>query len=307
VALDPDLASSREAACVAVPEPGGAPAGGIVFLGDRAERARTPPCAHIGVAAKRVAVPEGEHGALFRSLCAARGLDATAYRAAAVRRRERACARAVGAFDGPLLADQVERGLSAVLIGVTSFFRDAAAFAALAAELDARADLRGRRLRVLSVGCSDGCELYSAGILLGERGLLDGAMLLGVDCRTQAVARASAGVYQEHVLHAVDAGRRQRWFEPAGDGAVRIRDELVDRATWLVADAFAVRSGSAADLLLCRNLAIYLRADAADVLWHRLVAALRPGGLLLVGKAERPPAAARLERIGPCLYRKEGA
>jgi hypothetical protein len=32
---------------------------------------------------------------------------------------------------------------------------------------------------------------------------------------------------------------------------------------------------------------------------------LRPGGILLLGKAERPSAACHLSSIGPCIYRRE--
>jgi chemotaxis protein methyltransferase CheR/two-component system CheB/CheR fusion protein len=55
-------------------------------------------------------------------------------------------------------------------------------------------------------------------------------------------------------------------------------------------------------LIACRNFAIYLQHPAAARLWRRLHSSLRPGGLLLTGKAERPTSG--FLRAGPCLYRK---
>jgi len=188
----------------------------------------------------------------------------------------------------PGLAD---RGLAAVLIGVTHFFRDHATFAALADQLAAYTP---RPLTVLSIACSDGSELYSAGITLAGHNLLADAAMHGVDCRPAAIAAARAGVYP-------GAGIPERWL-PGG----RIHPDLASRARWHLADAFTFPTPAAADIILCRNFAIYLRPDAAHRLWDSVAARLVPGGLLMAGKAERPSAAG-LTRVGPCLFRKSAA
>ena len=79
-------------------------------------------------------------------------------------------------------------------------------------------------------------------------------------------------------------------------------------ARWRTADVLAGPVPGPWDLILCRNLAIYLQPDANARLWAGLESALRPGGFLVTGKAERPagPAAARLRAAGPCVYRKQG-
>ena len=60
------------------------------------------------------------------------------------------------------------------------------------------------------------------------------------------------------------------------------------------------------DLVLCRNLAIYLTAAARDALHARLAGALAPGGVLLLGRSERiaDPAALGLRLAGPHAYRR---
>jgi chemotaxis methyl-accepting protein methylase len=69
-----------------------------------------------------------------------------------------------------------------------------------------------------------------------------------------------------------------------------------------------VREPGAWDVVLCRNLVIYLQPGAAAVLWRQLAAAVRPGGLLVLGKAERPGGDGRLfTPAGPCVFRRTGA
>ena len=58
--------------------------------------------------------------------------------------------------------------------------------------------------------------------------------------------------------------------------------------------------------MLCRNLAIYLQPEAAGALWRQLEAGMKPGGVLVLGKAERPGADLRFAPVGPCLYRRNG-
>ena len=60
------------------------------------------------------------------------------------------------------------------------------------------------------------------------------------------------------------------------------------------------------DLILCRNVAIYLEPTAAARLWTVLVGSLRFGGILVVGKAERPQQQLALLRLAPCVFEKRG-
>jgi chemotaxis protein methyltransferase CheR len=61
-------------------------------------------------------------------------------------------------------------------------------------------------------------------------------------------------------------------------------------------------------VILCRNVAIYLRREAKLLLHRRLADALAPGGVLLLGRAERvaDPGALGLEAFGPHAYRRLG-
>jgi chemotaxis methyl-accepting protein methylase len=238
------------------------------------------------------------------------GLDARAYRPETLRRRLPACLRTLRAdtvADARLALEHdptaITNAVNTMVIGVTSFFRDAGVFDHLAdAVLPAMS--RGKQPRIWSAGCSDGEELYSLAMLLAERNMLGGCHLLGTDCRPQAVARARAGRYEARMLREVPASWQEKYFERDGTFA-QVRPELRAVVQWRTGDVTRLCEPGTWDLILCRNLTMYLRPDVAGVMWNAFETALRRGGFLVLGKAERPIGAQQLSVVAPCIYRKD--
>ena len=56
------------------------------------------------------------------------------------------------------------------------------------------------------------------------------------------------------------------------------------------------------DTIMWRNSAIYLKPGPAEKVWRRLISVLDGDGVLVTGKAGRPPAGAGLIGVGRCLY-----
>ncbi len=239
------------------------------------------------------------------------GLDPGAYQARALQRRLAACLRALRVpSTGAARALLEERRellplcVDAALIGVSAFFRDEPVFEQLRLSVlpELLKDRRG--LRVCSTGCAEGQELYSIAMLLGELGALEKTELLGIDCRPEAIARARAGCFPEKELETIAPTLRNRYFSRAG-GRACVAAELAARMRWVLRDMFAPAQAEPAwDLILFRNVAIYLRAERAARLWEQLANSLSPGGALVTGKAERPPDRLPLRRISTCIYRK---
>ncbi|HWH72167.1 MAG TPA: protein-glutamate O-methyltransferase CheR [Candidatus Sulfotelmatobacter sp.] len=237
-------------------------------------------------------------------------LDAGAYRPQALQRRLLACLRVLRVASPEaaraLLEQKPEllpQALSAVLIGVSEFFRDPNVFEQLRQSVLPEL-LQGRRgLRVYSAGCSAGQELYSMALLLAELGVLSTSCLLGIDCRPKAIAQAQAGWFPATDLTGVSPKFRQRYFQLTGV-RTRVAPALRRQVCWRVGNLLTDSPpGTDWDVVLCRNVAIYLQPDQTG-LWARLADQLRPGGVLVTGKAERPPAGLPLSRIFPCIYQR---
>jgi chemotaxis protein methyltransferase CheR len=242
------------------------------------------------------------------------GLDATQYGVQTLSRRIGACLRGLraGSFGHArtileAYPSLIAPSISMLVIGVTSFFRDAAVFDDLRERV--LPELAGRRsgLRIWSVGCSEGAELYSVAMLLGELGLLGRCELQGTDCRSDTIGRARAGVYDAGSLKGLSTEMLERYFKREASGSSwRIAEPLRRAAQWRTEDALSQQPEAGQwDLILCRNMAMYLKPAAAAGLWQQLESALRPGGVLVLGKAERPVGAQRLAAEAPCIYRRE--
>jgi len=225
-------------------------------------------------------------------LSRAAGLELGAYReehvAERVRRAlERERVDSVHGLIGLLAADRDARSRfrRSIAVSVSGLFRDPAQFELLEQELLPALLAGGGRLRVWSAGCADGSELYSVAILLERLGALDHAFLLGSDLLEENLAAATRGVY----------------------GEVSVPEALRARLRWERRDL--VRDGAPAGtwkLVLCRNLAIYLTAPAKRSLHEVLAGSLAPGGMLMLGRSERPaePRKLGLEQIAPHVYRR---
>lgn len=186
----------------------------------------------------------------------------------------------VTARDG-LLGDRV---VDALLNQESSFFRDTPVFDLIG---DALSALRGtRRLRIWSAGCSTGQEALSLAMLLSERGL-DEAEIVATDVSPGAISRARGGRYSNfEIQRGLSVRRMIAWFD--GEGADWIaRGELLRRIHYrqhnLVADA---PPAGAFDVVLCRNVLLYLTAERRAAAFAAFARALRPGGLLVLGASE---------------------
>ncbi|MBB5036839.1 CheR family methyltransferase [Prosthecobacter dejongeii] len=269
----------------------------------------------------RAAVPERIAGTqveseeakfFFGELFELTGLPRGAYRLSFLQRRLAACLRFLQVHEvGPAIAKLRQSPearmeiLNAVLLGVTDFYRDQDVFEQTRKVLSDAWRLAQGKIRVWSAACSDGQELYSMASLMAEMGFLPQAELCGTDFRADAIHRAQAGRYRHEEMERLPERVRAAHFRRDGMGAF-IRQDLQDVIRWKQADLFAGAESGPWHLILWRNMAIYLEREAAYPVWQSLVAELRPGGYLMVGKADYPPPGLGLIRVAPCLYQKKG-
>ncbi len=204
-----------------------------------------------------------------------------------------------------------------LLIGVTNFFRDADAFAALEEEIAHLFDETpaGATIRVWCAGCSTGEEAYSIAILLQERmqALKQSYTIqfFATDVDRRAIDVARAGVYPANIAADVSPERLTQFFtrEPA-DGSYRIHKSLRDMLVFSEHDIIRDPPFSRLNLISCRNLLIYMGPD----LHHKLIPlfhyALKPRGILFLGTSETVgefvDLFAPLNRKAKLFRRKEG-
>jgi two-component system CheB/CheR fusion protein len=235
---------------------------------------------------------------LLEKLRSEHRFDVHDYKSASLVRRVRARMAQVHAPDfdtyGRLLDTDESEGASLVntiLINVTGFFRDPAAWTALADEvvpaLAGHATASGS-LRIWSAGCSTGEEPYSLAMLLAERApqvLQNDVKIYATDVDVDALATARQALYRLEHLKDLPDGYIDRYFSREGH-VYRFRRELRRLCVFgrhnLVDDPPLAH----VDLLVCRNVLIYFKTDLQERLLPRFYYATREDGFLFLGKSE---------------------
>jgi chemotaxis methyl-accepting protein methylase len=197
--------------------------------------------------------------------------------------------------------------LEAVAVHETFFFRqrddlDAIDWRALLASARASGS---STVRTWVAGCSTGEEAYTVAILATEAlGEPAPVSLLATDLSAAALRGAERGRYGSRSVRHVEAGLRERHLEPAGaEWAVGepLRRLVRFQQHNLVTDP---PPGERFELILCRNVLIYFDAPTVERVVRSLERALAPGGMLVLGAADRlcrlpDPARPRAPRAAP--------
>jgi two-component system CheB/CheR fusion protein len=188
---------------------------------------------------------------------------------------------------------EVEALFRELLIGVTSFFRDPAAFQTLEDEAIAqflRDRLDDDPIRIWVAGCSTGEEPYSIAMLLMEQMTkLNGrfpVQLFATDLDPRAIAIARSGLYPANVAADLAPERLNRFFSAEADGQWRILKSIRDMVIFSEHDVLKDPPFSRLDLISCRNLLIYLDQDLQKKLIPLFHYAIKPRGWLFLGNSE---------------------
>jgi chemotaxis protein methyltransferase CheR len=191
--------------------------------------------------------------------------------------------------------NEYEELFAALCINVTEFFRDPEVwvtlrylFEKLAKEKIKKSDLT---IKIWSGGCSSGEEPYSIAIMLKEMakaGLLNNFSIeiTGTDIDKVALKMAEATKYPKESLKNVNAQYLKSYFTPLPDGRHQLNKEIKDMVKFQYLDLINQDGLGERDVVICRNVFIYFSRSLQEQLLTKFHKALKPGGYLIMGKAE---------------------
>ena len=189
---------------------------------------------------------------------------------------------------------EVEALFRDMLIGVTSFFRDADAFKTLEKQGIPKlfaGKTAGSVIRVWTPGCSTGEEAYSIAILLQEQmEILKQSytiQLFATDIDSLAIATARTGIYPASIATDVSAERLARFFIAESDGSsYRVHKGIRDMIIFSEQNMIKDPPFSKLDMISCRNLLIYMGGELQKKIIPLFHYALNPDGILFLGNSE---------------------
>ncbi len=200
----------------------------------------------------------------------------------------------------------IQECLTKLTINVSEFFRDRQHWDQLAGKVSLLAEGRPL-LRVWSVGCSHGQEVYSLVYTVAKQLPMNKFHVWASDVDADALAAAKAGIYQHDSLEGL-AGEQQRVMFRRQGAVFQIRERIRNQVTFMLHDILRDHLPGDFDLVLCRNVMIHFSSQAKQVVVQRLAESLTLGGLLFVGAAEQifNPEELGLATEDVYFYRKTG-
>ncbi|EAT58468.1 chemotaxis protein CheB [Chlorobium ferrooxidans] len=189
---------------------------------------------------------------------------------------------------------EIELLFRELLIGVTSFFRDPAAWEimkkrAIPSLIAARPS--GGLLRAWVAGCSTGEEAYTLAILFRE--VIDAIkpagnfklQIFATDLDKDAIDKARAGVYPSNIVADLTAEHIKRYFDK-DDSGYKIKREIRETIVFAPHNVIMDPPFTKLDIVICRNLLIYMEQELQKKLLPLFHYSLNNGGILFLGSAE---------------------
>ncbi len=196
-----------------------------------------------------------------------------------------------------LVEAELRNLLNLVTVTETCFFRDAAQFRLLREHIvptlmSDRSTRTDRKIRIWSAGCSSGEEAYSIAITLDAMGMFQrtpewSIEIIATDLNTSALEKARRGVYTARAVRNVEGRLLDDYFVHDGK-TFALSDAIKKRVTFEFGNLTQTPMPSTGpqDIVFCKNVAIYFRADVTRKLLNGLRDTLAPDGYLLLGHAE---------------------
>ena len=201
--------------------------------------------------------------------------------------------------------NEVERNhfLKSLQVSYSEFFRNPLTFAVLEKlvlpELIQQA-VRNKhnKLRIWSMACASGQEVYSLAMLLEEYLEIESNpiqySIVASDQSKSEIEQSKKGFYSYSALGNVSLKRLDRWFTKKNEG-YQIKDELRERIDFSVFNVVSDARGCPPesvfgdfDLIISANILFYYKPEYQKIILDKAGKALSKGGYLVTGEVERP-------------------
>ena len=178
---------------------------------------------------------------------------------------------------------EFEKLVKRLVVSETWFFRGGTLFDFLARHVAKLPE--SRTAKILCLPCSTGEEPYSLAMAFMEAGIPASRWeIVGIDLSHAAIAAAQRGGYREFSFRELPAHLKAKYFRSM-NGRWTLTEDVCKSVRFQAGNLFEFQ-GSNFDVILCRNLLIYLTPEGRSKAIDHLLTMLAPGGILGVGHAE---------------------
>ena len=186
----------------------------------------------------------------------------------------------------------------------TSFFRDLEVYQII------KSMILSNEMKIWSAGCSYGQEAYSLAMLNGNSTKLQNFKIYASDISKKAVMTAIKGNYS---IFRKDEQKRLTLFSPIfsqelkkdnlNNLLISIPKNIKDTIHFFQHNLLTPPPLEKFDLIMCRNVLIYMNKEARELVFKNLERAIRAKGWLVMGSADpKPPKPWKMFSINNSIF-----
>lgn len=239
-------------------------------------------------------------------------IDLSAYKRPQMERRINSFMRTVEcpdykSFISLLEADMQTRHkfIEYLTINVSEFFRNPDHWKVLEENIIPQLMKQTPKLKVWSAGCSTGEEAYSLAMLFKAKFPGNVQKIKATDLDQEVLRKAARAMYSSRAFKTLPSAYLNRYTQLEGEHYYII-DEIKEMIEFAHHDLLRDKYEDDYDLILCRNVFIYLTEESKQELYRKFAHALRLGGVLFIGSTEQifRPAQFGFQPLDTFFYQK---
>lgn len=176
----------------------------------------------------------------------------------------------------------------ALSINVTRFFRNKDTYELLKKDIFAQMLRTHSALKIWSAGCAVGAEPYSLSMIFEDlqSTYSKKVSITATDVNEELLMIARHGVYSEPYLTEMSDLDRRRYFEILPDGNYKVKSSIKSKVKFIKQDLIKDSYPQGFDIIVCRNVLIYIDKVAQKEIINKFIDSLNPNGILILGRTE---------------------
>ncbi len=223
------------------------------------------------------------------------GIDLNAYKERQMKRRidtliERNKYSGYDSYVKTLKSDKavLDEFINYLTINVSEFYRNPSLWKIMEEDvLPQMMKKFGTNLTIWSAACSTGDEPYTIAMILAKKIPLNKIHIIATDIDKQVLEKAKLGIYSPNSLKGLPDEYKKKYFEPMGDKAFKISDEIKKCVDFRQHNLLKDRYPSGCHIIVCRNVMIYFTDEAKTEIYKKFNQSMVTGGCLFVGNTEQ--------------------
>lgn len=184
--------------------------------------------------------------------------------------------------------EEIQKLIDTIGINVSRFYRDRDVFDIISSKISSYLKSKNSFIKGWSAGCAGGEETYTLAIVFFHSSIKD-FRILGTDFDEEVIENAREGIFEPESLLDIPQSIRLRYFRRLEDNRFEVQSFIKEKVEFKLHDILSEPPEKDFDIILCRNVLIYMKRDAQKKVFENLTSVLKRDGFLVIGKVEMLP------------------